>query len=248
MTQPAAIVIHQDFPAGGPLQFLQDRNYLLYARRGVVSLEQEGRRWSLPPARAALIAARQPITVILPQPVAALSVLFRTDFMPEPAQSLSVFDMSSLARALLHEAKAWPDGPDDDYSTRLFDTLSMVVLRLAEAPLPVHRPTGRSDLVRKALDITEARMEAPPTFEALAAELAATPRTLARHILAETGATWRGNLRRMRILRAMELLAMPDSSVTQAAFATGYSSLSAFNAAFREMIDLTPTEYRRSLA
>ena len=58
--------------------------------------------------------------------------------------------------------------------------------------------------------------------------------------------TWRAVLRRMRVLGAIELLAASEDSVTGIAYAVGYTSLSAFNVAFRELTGRTPTEYRAS--
>ena len=56
--------------------------------------------------------------------------------------------------------------------------------------------------------------------------------------------TWRQVQRRMRMIRAIEILANETDPVTQVAFRTGYNSLSAFNSAFREFTGCTPTEYR----
>jgi AraC-like DNA-binding protein len=51
-------------------------------------------------------------------------------------------------------------------------------------------------------------------------------------------------VRRMRVLRAIEKLAEGGDSVTTIAHAVGYTSLSAFNAAFRDLTGRTPTQYR----
>lgn len=241
-----ATVIHGEFPAGGPIEFRDTRHYLLYARSGLLRLEAEGRRWSLPPARAALIAAGQPITFWLPQPVTALSVLFDPDWAPPPAKPLTAFDLSPLARSLLDELRPCTDGPRDGYDLQLFDTLRQTIWRLSETPYPASRPTGKTALVIRALDMTEAQLGEAPTFAALARELAVTERTLARRIRAETGMTWSANLRLMRILRAAEDLAASNNGITEIALATGYASLSAFNAAFRELVGMTPSEYRDS--
>ncbi|OAA19599.1 Helix-turn-helix domain-containing protein [Frankia sp. EI5c] len=68
-----------------------------------------------------------------------------------------------------------------------------------------------------------------------------------RHYLlcAATGAL-RLALRRLRMMRAIELLAAEDSSVTSIAFSVGYASLSSFNAAFAELVGSTPSQYRAS--
>jgi AraC-like DNA-binding protein len=55
-------------------------------------------------------------------------------------------------------------------------------------------------------------------------------------------------LRRLRILRAIEQLAGTEHPVTQIAFDVGYSSLSAFESAFYDLIGQTPSDYRAGFA
>lgn len=244
----AAFAVHREFPAAPARPFRMDRHYLLYAARGAMRLEANGRSWSLPPARAALIAAGHEVMVTLPQPLTARSALFSTDFTDPPPAPLTVFEVSPLARALLEACSAWTDAeaPLDRYATGLFQALAQVAWRLALTPSRATMPAGRSPLVRRALELTAARMAEDPRFDRLAGELAVTPRTLARHISAELGMPWRDALRRMRMIRAIELLADGDAPVTGIAFAVGYGSISAFNAAFRDLMDTSPTAYRAS--
>ena len=111
-----------------------------------------------------------------------------------------------------------------------------------------HMPTGRSAEVRRALALTTERMADQPRFEAIAADVGLAPRSLARRFEQELGMTWRGALRRLRVLGAIELLAGTEASITQIAMDVGYSSLSAFESAFRELVGTTPTEYRSGFA
>jgi AraC-like DNA-binding protein len=202
----------------------------------------------LPPARAALIEAGRPIRVSIPRPVTTASFLFDTAFAPAPPAPLTVFDLSPLARALMDECEAWGEDekPLTGYAQALFAALAATTWRLARQPSPVVVPAGRSPELRQALRLTEERLSAPIRFEDVAAEVGLAPRSLARRFEAETGVTWRAILRRMRVLRAIEELAAGDSPVTKVAFTVGYTSLSAFNAAFRELTGRTPTQYRAS--
>jgi AraC-like DNA-binding protein len=225
-----------------------DRHYLLCASAGALRLEARGEAWVLPPARAALIEAGRPIRVSIPQPVTTASVLFDVGFVPAPPAPLAVFDLSPLARALVTECGAWGDSdePLTAYAEALFAALAAVTWRLAEQPSPVVVPAGRSPELRRALQLTEQRLGGDVRFEDLAAEVGLAPRSLARRFEEETGMTWRAVLRRMRVLRAIEELAAGDTPVTRIAFMVGYTSLSAFNAAFRDLTGHTPTGYRAS--
>jgi len=225
-----------------------DRHYLLCASAGALRLEAQSRAWLLPPARAALIEAGRPIRVSLPQQVTTASVLFDTAFTAAPPAPLTVFDLNPLARALLTECGTWgnSDQPLTAYAETLFAALAAVTWRLAEQPSPVVVPAGRSPELRQALRLTEERLGGEVRFEDLAAEVGLAPRSLARRFSEETGMTWRAALRRMRLLRAIEELAAGDTPVTKIAYMVGYTSLSAFNAAFQELTGRTPSEYRAS--
>jgi AraC-like DNA-binding protein len=225
-----------------------DRHYLLCASAGALRLEAQGQAWLLPPARAALIEAGRSIRVSIPQPVTTASVLFDRGFTPAPPAPLTVFDLSPVARALVTECGTWGDcdEPLTAYAETLFAALAAVTWRLAERPSPVVLPAGRSPELRRALQLTEERLGGEVRFEDVAEEVGLAPRTLARRFEEETGMTWRAVLRRMRVLRAIEELAGDDTPVTKIAFTVGYTSLSAFNAAFRELTGRTPTQYRAS--
>jgi transcriptional regulator GlxA family with amidase domain len=119
-----------------------------------------------------------------------------------------------------------------------------VAWRLAEQPSPVVVPAGRSAEVRNALRLTEERLGDDVRFEEVAASVGLVPRSLARRFETELGMSWRSVLRRMRVLQAIERLAADDTPVTTIAHQVGYGSLSAFNAAFRELTGATPTDYR----
>jgi len=229
-----------------PSELKVDQHYLLCASRGALRLEAHGEAWVLPPARAALIAAGEPIQVAIPQPVTTSSVLFARGFAPEPSAPLTVFDMTPLARTLVSECVAWPDSeePLPPYGRSMFGALAAVAWRLAEQPSPVMVPAGRSPELRRALALTGDGLAEDITFEDIAGEVGLAPRSLARRFEDECGMTWRAVLRRMRVLRAIEELAAGDDSVTTIAHAVGYTSLSAFNAAFHDLTGRTPTQYR----
>ena len=245
---PEAYAIFQDFAPAPASPFLTDRHYLLYAAHGTMRLEAEGRAWTLPPARAALIAAGKEITVALPDRLRACSVLFDKGFVPEPHAVLSVFEMTPLSRELVLECGQWGKdaGPLSDYARHMFIALSEVTWKLARNPGPASMPQGRTETLRKALALTESELSGDPRFEAISAAVATTPRSLARRFSEELGMTWSQALRRLRMIRAIQQLASTPDPVTEVAFSVGYSSLSAFNAAFREFTGHTPTEYRRT--
>lgn len=246
--QPDAYCFHRSFDPAPASQFQVDRHYLLYALAGTIRLEADGQRWTLPPARAALIKADHPISITVLSRLTSASVLFSTDFIREPQDVLTVFDMSPLARELVRECRAWDadSGPLPPFAERLFLTLADVVQRLALEPSRCVLPAPSSDALRKAVALTEELAHNAPTFEEVARQTNQSPRALARRFAAEMGMTWRDVLRHIRIMNAVEALATTNAQVTEIALSVGYGSLSGFNAAFRQQMRMSPTEYRAS--
>jgi AraC-like DNA-binding protein len=244
---PDAYCLHREFAPEGPIPFEIDRHYLLYAESGTMRLEAVGRRWTLPPARAALIAAGQPVSVTILTHVTSASVLFAPHVIPSPP-AVAVFDVSPLARALIGECREY--GPNGGllppYGRALFQMLATVALRLANVPSPLSLPLPTSDPLRQALDLTEAAAGDAPVFADIAYQTGQSTRALSRRFAEEMGMTWRQALCHIRMMRAVEALAGTDLPVTEIAFLVGYNSISAFNAAFRGLLGVSPTQYRDS--
>lgn len=209
-------------------------------------LEAEGSAWSLPPARAALVSAHVPLRLLLNQKMSVCSVLFSADFAPAPSAALAVFEMTPVARELVLECGRETEAgePLSDYGRSLFRALQMITWRLAETPSPAIMPVGRSPGVVRALALIEEHLSESLRFDDLAQMTGQTPRTLARKLSAEIGMSWGQIVQKMRMIRAIELLAETRTPITGVALGVGYQSLSAFNAAFRSFTGKTPTAYR----
>lgn len=245
---PDAYCIHSTFEPRGPSEFQTDRHYLLYALMGTLRLEAQGKRWTLPPARAALIKSGCPITITVLSKLTSASVLFSPDFIPTPERALTVFDMTPLARELIAECRDWraDSGQLTPYSRQIFTTLANVALQLSQSPSRCVLPSPSSPELSKALSLTEAQSNRNLTFKEVAQDCGQSPRALSRRFAEEMGMTWSEALRRIRIIQAIEALAASNTSITEIALSVGYNSLSGFNAAFREVMDMTPTQYRAS--
>ena len=249
MSHAEAYIVFGEHASAKPSSFEAPHHYLLYALSGAMTLEADGKRWSLPPARAALIAANHPILVSLPQKVVACSALFAPSFAPDPPTTLAVFDMSSLARELLLPLRAISKGTElNSYTTSLFQALIAEVWRLALQPSSVAMPLPKSETLKRALAITEQLLEQDLLFENLAREVATTPRSLARHFMAELGMTWSQTRQRLRLLKAIEMMSKDEKSLTEIAVSVGFASQSAFNDAFRKFVGKTPAAYRASFS
>ncbi len=204
-------------------------------------LETAGKTWVLPPSRAAWLAADTPIGMSFAAPITCCSVLFKQpDSIPAPKRSCAVFEITPLAREMMLACRAW--GPEVDahelLAAQMFATLAALTQRLADQPCNTWIPSGKSAAMKRALQFTEAHLQAGLSLKNVAKAAHVSERTLARRFSDETGLSWR----QVRMIRAMELLA-EGARVTDVALAVGYGSQSAFNVAIKAFSGEIPTAF-----
>lgn len=107
-------------------------------------------------------------------------------------------------------------------------------------PAPV--PDGGSVVAAMRAAIGS-RVGPPPTLEALARQLASTPRTLQRRLAAQ-GLTYQRLVDITRREAAERLLADATLAIGEIGYLLGFSEPSAFHRAFKRWHDVTPQEYR----
>lgn len=90
--------------------------------------------------------------------------------------------------------------------------------------------------------------DSPFPWDALAAKVAASRRTLQRRCFEALGVGPSGVLAGMRLDRARDLLADPGRAVGDVALACGFSSQSHFSTAFKAEHGVSPAQYRRELS
>jgi AraC-like DNA-binding protein len=99
--------------------------------------------------------------------------------------------------------------------------------------------------VRDRIDRDHAQ---PLDVEELAAAVHMSAGHLSREFKRAYGESPYQYLMTRRIERAMTLLRRGDLSITEVCFAVGFSSLGTFSTRFRELVGVSPSEYRRQAA
>ncbi|PPC78875.1 AraC family transcriptional regulator [Pokkaliibacter plantistimulans] len=111
----------------------------------------------------------------------------------------------------------------------------------------LHVPQAQDSRLRLAIDYIWQHLHGRLEMAELAAVAHCSERTLARLFSSETGLS-PGQLReRLRLIRALELLAQ-GYSVTQTALEVGYSSSTSFTSMFSRVMGLSPRTYLQRMA
>jgi AraC family transcriptional activator FtrA len=109
------------------------------------------------------------------------------------------------------------------------------------APLPTDPARG----LAKLLEWTQANLHRPLTVEKLAQRAAMSPRSFARHFMAETGTTPYRWLTYQRLLAAQRQLETTDAPIDEIAEAVGMQTAETLRHHFRERLQTSPIAYRR---
>ncbi len=245
---PAAYCFFQDLEPRPSLDAVFDRDYLLYAVSGALQLNVAGNSWRMPPSFAAWVPANTPICVDIDRPLTTCSVLTSPGFCTSLPDEPAVFQMSPMTRQMIQYCKYWgPDAIHPAQAEGFFRALLDVCAELLSKSIDVKRPTATDHTIRCAIKLTEARLADPITAGEIALEVRLSERSMQRRFRENVGMSWSETLTRLRMIHAVQLLAAGDQPVIQIAGDVGFSSLSAFNRAFRKFAACTPTHFRKAL-
>ncbi len=172
-------------------------------------------------------------------------------FMEKPRSAAGLLGNTPFPTSLLPlrmhllEPPVFPSAQPTWYQGKVLEILSATLFREnkpAEMFCSQHKRLNR-ERVEHARFLLERDMEDPPSLELLAAEVGCSAFHLSRIFSQECGLSIPKYLRQRRIEKAAEILRSRSISVTDAAMAVGYSSLSAFIKAFVEHFGVLPSQY-----
>lgn len=236
---PPVIAVLAQGPPRGTALHRHARGQLLAPLAGLLVLETDAGRLSVPPGCAAWLPPQCLHGMRAHGPFHGWSAYM------VPATGLPdapcVLQVSGLLQAAALRAATWPPGGTLTAAQRRI--AAVIADEVACAPpqawaLPLPHDRRLLKLARHLADVPGDARAMPE----LAAWVGIAPRTLTRRFAAETGMAFIAWRRRACVLRAMALLAeaMP---VTAVALELGYDSLSAFIAMFRRETGLPPSRY-----
>lgn len=220
---------------------------LAYVPRGCMVVCTQAGNWLAPPDRAVWIPAGMTHEWYVPCQTRDCSLwIDQRVFMPlERFKCCHVMELSPLLREiLLHLApRACQYGSDP--MGRLVLAMLDQIIEQPEVPEPLAMPRDR-----RLIEMCTSLLAAPGQDVSLAewaARLGMSERNLGRIFHKETGTSFRDWRHAQRMHNAHGRLRQGES-VTSVAIDAGYSSLSAFIAAFRKKFGFTPGQIRSSAA
>ena len=218
------------------------RFQLIFAVRGVMTVDTQEATWLVPPQRAVWMPPKTPHRVRTSGAVHMRTLYIEPVAAKRMPDRCEVFEVTPLLRELILRATELPleydeRGPAGRVMRLLLDELASLACLPYNLPMPKTAPLAA---------ICSRLMEAPndaATLEDLAARHGTTARTLARHFRRQTGMSFAEWRRRARLLRALGWIA-EGRAILAVALDLGYDSPSAFSAMFRRELGAPPSHFR----
>ena len=222
-------------PAGGGIEaHWHDRNQIVYAGRGVLSVTTDAGSWIVPATRAIWVPAGTLHEHRAYGETALHTVGLRDNPLELAAPSALV--VSPLLRELLltYTADAVTDPDEHD---RLYAVLLDQLKRSPQRP--TYLPTPRDPRLAAVCQLLQDDPADGRTLAELGRQIGAGERTLSRLCKADLGMTFPQWRTQLRLHLALRLLA-EGNSVTRVAHQCGWASTSAFIDTFRRAFGHTP--------
>ena len=211
----------------------------LYASSGALRAEVGGALWCIPPRRGLWIPARVPHAVMALGPI-HLTTMYVDDAVLDWRDVRSVRVTGLLHEAIVRAVELGALDVRDDNERRLAELIAAELRDAENLPAAVTMPTDPR--ARRLVDLLFAS-DPMRSLESMLAEVGLSRRTAERLFRSETGlspARWR---QQARLADSFERL-MAGESVAQVALTAGYQSPSAFSAAFKSVLGVTPREVK----
>ncbi len=214
---------------------------LVWASRGVISVSVDGSLWVVPPHQAVWVPPRVAHAVRM----AGRGTLRQVYFAPDYGDALPNVPQVVLVGALLRELlrRACSLGTLDtsiDVQRNVCDLLMHELVEVRVEPLELRMP--RDPRALRAAEAVRAAPSESVTAATIVRDANASVRTIERLFRAETGTSFGAWRQRARLVHAMTQLA-DGATVSAVGLAIGYASTSAFVAAFRATVGMTPGQY-----
>jgi AraC-like DNA-binding protein len=241
------IALARDLPPSHEIDWhSHPRFQLVYAARGVMTVDTRDSTWVVPPQRAVWMPPKVAHRLTARGVVQLRSLYVRADAAARMPRTCEVFEVTPLLRELILRATELPleydeRGPAGRVMRLLLDELAALPRLPYNLPMPKSVP-----LAAICARLVEAPND-PATLEDLAARHGTTARTLARHFRRQTGMSFAEWRRRARLLRALGWIA-EGRPILAVALDLGYDSPSAFSAMFRRELGSPPSHFRSAPA
>lgn len=215
------------------------RDQLIFAIRGVMTVQAQGGLWTIPPSHAMWMPAHVQHGIRMDVAVEMRTLYFQPGAVPGRARDgCGVLAVTPLLRELIVRAMSIrPHYDPAGIEGRVMQLIADEVGLLEQQPLSLKLPADKR--LKRLCELLLGDIASPASIAQLGEQVGLSERSVIRLFPQETGLSlhrWRQQARLMQAFALME----QGRSITQVALDLGYGSASAFNKMFRKLFGQSP--------
>ena len=234
-----------DYPAGHVIpSHFHDRDQLVYASRGVMTVRTGDGTWVVPTHRAVWIPAAIPHTITMSGAVAMRTLYLKPRLAKTLPRDCCVVNVSPLLKELILHACTFAGlRKSIKAQGHLIDVMLDQLRAISTVPLQLPNPSDPRAV--RIAEVLIAKPDDPRTLAQICKAGGASKRTVERLFQEDVGMSFGKWRQQLRLMHALRLLG-EGAKVTHAALEAGYSTPSAFISMFRKTLGTTPALYFRT--
>ena len=226
------------------------RYQLLYAEGGVLHFFADDQRFILPAKHGAWIPAGLNHKVVSLSPQLHL----RTLYIGQDKEGyvfpnhLTIFPITPLAREMILYTQQWHyEHPVTKSEEAFFDAICYLIADWCLDAIALVLPTTEHEQLLNITSYMLSNLDKNLTMPHVSSEFGMSSRTLMRLFRHQLDTTFQAYLRTARVIKALELLSMPDASITEVSLQVGYLSMSSFSQTFKAFVGKSPSKFRHEI-
>ncbi|MEG0245767.1 MAG: helix-turn-helix transcriptional regulator [Pseudomonas sp.] len=217
------------------------KHQLIYAIKGLMIVESDCERWTVPPSRGIWMPCGQVHAIRCVGDVKMRSVFVRPDAAANlPLQSKAI-SISPLLTELIKASVGFiAPFAEDSREARIMRLILDEICVLPTLPLKLSQPSDKR--LQTICATLQARPDDPSTVADWGIHLGVDEKTIQRLFRKETGMTFGQWRQQARLMQALERIALGER-IIDVAGTLGYDSPSAFASMFKRQFGTTPSQF-----
>ncbi len=227
-----------------------EKHQLSYVEGGIGFLNTPTNSYFLPARHFVWVPAGMRHNVELRSPIIMVrNLYFPTDLFPKDhkLRKMGIYPVTDLIMEMILYTEKWRGGftkiDSDKYEFLI--ALRNVLMAVSRVPLPVALPTTKNGSLQTILKYIHLHLDGELKLNLVAKEFGMSSRSLSRLFREEMDISFLQYVKSTRVIRSMEMLLETDMSVSEIAYACGYSNVASLSNVFEQMVHMRPVDFRK---
>jgi AraC-like DNA-binding protein len=159
---------------------------------------------------------------------------------------LGIYPANNLLLEMLQFTEPWKGNiAPGSKQYQFLSTLKDILPQISKHPLPIVLPTSDDERMQPIIEYLHTHLSDPLTLLGVADKFGMSVRTLSRLFQSAMDISFLQYLKLCRAIRAMELLLQTNKTISEIAYETGYTSISAFSNTFYQLVHVRPSDFKK---